>query len=255
MPEFRYLLVSARCAHSRTAIQLHHRSFLGASAGCWVGPTRSAHANMLPSSPVHESTLFPHLERQGGNRPSWKCTAVLYTLAQTPQLERQGGESPLLKVHRGVIHPRTNSAARMAGGRTPTLDAPARLAPQATLALAVTRASAPRTPTRTLAHVPRHRAPHTYVIICITSLPLPPSISGPMANREVKWAAQVAVCENALRRQQQLGPLFFPLSAAQHGKYPKCSLALIPSQARGGDHYSLMLPSVPHSLSPHRYLC
>ena len=109
-------------------------------------------------------------------------------------------------------------------------------------------------PTRTLAHVPRHRAPHTYVTICIPSLSLPPSISGPMANREVKWAAQVAVCENALRRQQQLGPLFFPLSATQHGKYPKCSLALIPSQARGGDHHSLMLPSVPHSLSPHRYL-
>ncbi len=58
-------------------------------------------------------TLFPHLERQGGNRLSWMCTEVLRTLAQTPQLERQGGNRPLWK-RPGRYAPRASAAARAA---------------------------------------------------------------------------------------------------------------------------------------------
>ncbi len=41
----------------------------------------------LPPSSVPTGAYFPPLERQEGNRPSWKCTK-LRTLAQTPPLER-----------------------------------------------------------------------------------------------------------------------------------------------------------------------
>jgi hypothetical protein len=78
---------TACCAHSRTAIRLQHRgpfsAGLSLSTPSWVGPRpfRACKCVTILSC-AHESTLFPHLERQWGIAP--------------------------LKVRRGSAHPRTN---------------------------------------------------------------------------------------------------------------------------------------------------
>ena len=59
--------------HTRTAIQLLRGSFSEHIAGC---PSRLSGSHPFRACKyvtvtcAHESILFPHLERQGGNRPS-----------------------------------------------------------------------------------------------------------------------------------------------------------------------------------------
>ena len=75
---------------------------------------------------AHDSTFLPHLERQGGNRPSCKCRDVPRTLAQTPQLERQGGNRPLWKRH-GAMRPRKCRNSSGPGGHPPPVFQPCTL--------------------------------------------------------------------------------------------------------------------------------
>lgn len=84
--------------HTRTAIQLLHRgSFSEHIAGCPSrlsgGPTRSVHANVLPSPVLTRAYSFRISSGRGGIAPPVQRGAA--HLAQTPQLERQGGNRPL----------------------------------------------------------------------------------------------------------------------------------------------------------------
>ena len=88
--------------HTRTAIKVLHRgSFSEHIAGCPSrlsgGPTRSVHASVLPSPVLTRAYSFRISSGRGGIAPP---------------------------VQRGAAHPRTNPAARAAGGEPPPLKAP-----------------------------------------------------------------------------------------------------------------------------------
>ena len=105
-----------------------------------------------------------------------------------------GGESPLLEAHSGVIHPRTNSAARMAGWRLPHPGCT-----QAPRASGDTRldSRACLTP----------RTPH----ICRPSLPLSLAPQGRWQIEKLRGPPMCAVlARNALSRQMHTGLSFFP---------------------------------------------
>ena len=111
-------LIFLHVMHTRTAIQLLHRgSFSGHIAGCPSrlsgGPTRSVHANVLPSPVLTRAYSFRISSGRGGIAPP---------------------------VQRGAAHPRTNPAARAAGGGT----APSESAPGATRPAQVPQLERPR---------------------------------------------------------------------------------------------------------------
>ena len=136
-----------------------------------------------------------------------------------------GGEPPLLEVHSGVIHPRTNSAARAAGWRLPHPGCT-----QAPRASGDTRldSRACLTP----------RTPH----ICIPSLPLPLAPQGRWQIEKLSGPPMCAVLARTLFQDRCTRVFsFFPCHATHNGQYPMCSLALISSQGRGRPR-TLMLP-------------
>jgi hypothetical protein len=90
-------LIFLHVMHTRTAIQLLRGSFSEHIAVCPSrlsgGPTRSVHANVLPSPVLTRAYSFRISSGRGGIAPPVQRGAA--NLAQTPQLERQGGNRPL----------------------------------------------------------------------------------------------------------------------------------------------------------------
>ena len=111
----------ARYAHPHSHPAAPPWFFLGAyrwSSLSTVGGTHPFRAcKCVTVTCAHESILFPHLERQGGNRPS--CAERCCAPRTNPAARAAGGEPPPLKAPRALRAPRKCRSSSGPGGHTP----------------------------------------------------------------------------------------------------------------------------------------
>ena len=111
----------ARYAHPHSHPAAPPWFFLGAyrwlSLSTVGGPHPFRACKCVTVTCAHESILFPHLERQGGNRPS--CAERCRAPRTNPAARAAGGEPPPLKAPRALRAPRKCRSSSGPGGHTP----------------------------------------------------------------------------------------------------------------------------------------